>query len=103
MWKLTKANLENKNTIKVDWSKDSGWWWSMKEGDVPLDWKTANIMPVFKKGSRICLENYRPVSLTSLLSKVMESLVRDEIVRHLDKHHLITDSARLPTWQILYL
>jgi len=31
---------------------------SMKEGNVPLDWKTANITPVFKTGSRSCPENY---------------------------------------------
>jgi len=65
---------------------------SMKEGDVPMDWKTANITPIFKKGSRNCPGNYRPVSLTSLLSKLMESIVRDEIVKHLDIHNLIRDS-----------
>jgi len=48
---------------------------SMIEGDVPLDWRSANVMPIFKKGSRNQPENYRPVSLTSQLSKVMESIV----------------------------
>jgi len=38
------------------------------------------------------ITNYRPVSLTSRLSKVMESVLRDEIVRHLDKHNLVRDS-----------
>jgi len=48
--------------------------------------------PRFKKGNRSSPENYRPVSLTSQLSKVMESVLRDEIVRHLDKHNLVRDS-----------
>jgi len=65
---------------------------SMNEGDVPLDWKLANVTPIFKKGSRNQPENYRPVSLTSQLSKVMESVIRDVITEHLDRHKLIRDS-----------
>ena len=65
---------------------------SLKEGDVPLDWRTGNITPIFKKGSRSSAENYRPVSLTSQLSKVIESIIRDEVVQHLDRHNLIRDS-----------
>ena len=50
---------------------------SVNEGDVPLDWRSANVTPIFKKGCRNQPENYRPVSLTSLLSKVLESIIRD--------------------------
>ena len=65
---------------------------SLAEGCVPLDWRAANVMPIFKKGSRNKPENYRPVSLISQLSKVMESIIRDAIVEHLDRHNLVLDS-----------
>ena len=38
---------------------------SLESGVVPSDWKTANVTPIFKKGSKSQVENYRPVSLTS--------------------------------------
>ena len=41
----------------------------LKEGVVPFEWKEANIIPLFKKGSRNKSENYRPVSLTSVICK----------------------------------
>jgi len=62
---------------------------SMNEGDVPLDWRSANVTPIFKKGCRNQPENYRPVSLTSQLSKVLESIIRGAITRHPDRHKLI--------------
>ena len=42
---------------------------SLEEGIVPSEWKEASITPLFKKGSRKKPENYRPVSLTSVVSK----------------------------------
>ena len=48
---------------------------SLIEGQVPRQWKEANVSPIFKKGSRIDAANYRPVSLTSVVCKVMERLV----------------------------
>ena len=48
-------------------------------GQLPSDWKLANVLPVYKKGDKSNKENYRPISLTSLVMKVMEKHVRDEI------------------------
>ena len=65
---------------------------SLEEGIVPSEWKEANIMPLFKKGSRNKPENYRPVSLTSVVCKLLETLIRDHMVEFLVKHKLINTS-----------
>ncbi len=65
---------------------------SMQAGKVPEDWKTANVTPLFKKGSRKVPGNYRPVSLTSCIGKLMESVIKDKITQHLEKFKLIRNS-----------
>jgi len=65
---------------------------SLLTGIVPDDWKTANVTSIFKKGNRQRVENYRPVSLTSLIGKACETVIRDAILDHLDRHQLIVDS-----------
>ena len=62
---------------------------SMETGTVPSDWRKANVTPIFKKGSKSDPGNYRPISLTSIPCKVMESIMRDEIVDHLVTQQLI--------------
>ena len=49
---------------------------SLQEGIVPVEWKEANIIPLFKKGSRNKSVNYRPVSLTSVICKLLETIIR---------------------------
>ena len=65
---------------------------SLEEGVVPRDWKEANVTPIFKKGSKSSTGNYRPVSLTSVACKVMESILRDAITDHLTVNKMINDS-----------
>ena len=62
---------------------------SMDEGNVPDEWKAANVTPIFKKGSKSSPENYRPVSLTSVCCKMLEAMIKDEVVAHLERHKLI--------------
>ena len=51
---------------------------SLDNGLLPKMWKHANIVPVYKgSGSRYSIENYRPISLTSTICKVMESIIYD--------------------------
>ena len=66
---------------------------SLQEGIVPLEWKEANIIPLLKKkGSRNKSVNYRPVSLTSVISKLLETIMRDHMMYFLVKHKLINPS-----------
>ena len=55
----------------------------MISGDVPSDWKHANVTPIFKKGAKSDPGNYRPISLTSIPCKLFESLIKDGITEHL--------------------
>jgi hypothetical protein len=64
---------------------------TLETGCIPQDWKAANVTPIFKKGKRSSAGNYRPVSLTSQVCKVMESIVRDHVLEHIDRHSIITD------------
>ena len=65
---------------------------SLRTGQVPLDWKKAEVVPIFKKGTRGDPGNYRPVSLTSIAGKVMESVLKDAIMDHLVSKSLIRES-----------
>ena len=53
---------------------------SLKSGQLPSDWTSANVTPVHKKGSKHDPKNYRPVSLTSIVLKIMEHLVHEKIM-----------------------
>ena len=65
---------------------------SLDESQVPRDWRSANVAPIFKKGAKNNPGNYRPVSLTSVCCRVMESMVKDDIVKHLEANSLIRGS-----------
>jgi len=65
---------------------------SIESGVVPQDWRDANVAPLHKKGSRKKPENYRPVSLTCIIGKILESIIKDSISAHFEKHDLIRSS-----------
>ena len=65
---------------------------SLQEGIEPLEWKEANIIPLFKNASRNKSVNYRPVSLTSVICNLLETLIRDHMMDFLIKHKLINPS-----------
>ena len=66
---------------------------SLNSGKLPSDWTKANVIPVFKKGNKHSAKNYRPVSLTSLVVKVLERLIQRRIVKFFD------DNGKLNTSQ----
>ena len=61
---------------------------SLKEGELPSDWKHAEVTAIFKKGIKTDPGNYRPVSLTSVICKVLESFIRDTIQIHMEQNKL---------------
>ena len=63
---------------------------SLNEGVVPAEWKEANVTPIHKKGVKNIRGNYRPVSMTSILCKLMESIIRDKIVDYMIRNNLFS-------------
>eukprot|EP00061_Rhincodon_typus_P002626 g18048.t1 len=60
---------------------------SLESGWVPEDWRFANVIPSpFKKAVRQKAGNYRLFSLTSVVDKILESIVKDEISEYLEVH-----------------
>ncbi len=53
---------------------------SYNTGSIPADWKLAHIVPVHKKGCKENIENYRPISLTSLVMKTFERVIKEELL-----------------------
>ncbi|KAK4820045.1 hypothetical protein QYF61_017891 [Mycteria americana] len=61
-------------------------------GEVPADWRLANVTPIFKKGRKEDPGNYRPVSLTSVPGKLMEQIILSAITRHVEDNQGIKPS-----------
>ena len=65
---------------------------SFESGVLPQEWTSAIVVPIFKKSAKNDRANYRPVSLTSVPCKVMESLIKEKLVKFLEKHDIISNS-----------
>ena len=59
-------------------------------GSLPQDWKKAFVSPIYKKGARNVTENYQPISLTSVVCKLMEKFVKDAVLNHLIENNLLS-------------
>ena len=75
---------------------------SLQTGIVPDIWERGNIVALYKKGDKSNPGNYRPVSLSSVVCKLMERLVRNEIVDHMTKNKLFSKkkTVRIYIWKI---
>jgi len=65
---------------------------SMATGRLPSDWRLTNITPIFKSGKKNEPSNYRPINLCSIPCKIMESIIKDEMIQHLTMNELVDPS-----------
>ena len=63
---------------------------SLTLGQFPTEWKKANVVPIYKKGSVHEVSNYRPISLLSCLSKVCERVVATKLRLHIDVNNILS-------------
>ena len=65
---------------------------SVDTGSLPREWRMGDIVPIFKKGAKQDPGNYRPISLTSVPCKLLEAIIRDQLMTHLLDANLLSDS-----------
>ena len=63
----------------------------LQTGTVPDDWKTANVVAIFKKGQRYDPANYRPASLNCLCCKMLEYIIVSNVMKHVDAKEIPAD------------
>jgi len=73
---------------------------SLKDKEVRKSWKEAQISVIFKKGKKCLAGNYRPVSLTSVVCKAMETMVREQVIRHEKQQVLYRQAIWRHIWEI---
>ncbi len=61
----------------------------LEKGEVPEDWRTANVVPIPKPGDKHCAENYRPISLTCIISRIFEHILHCSVTDHLRINDLL--------------
>ena len=64
---------------------------SLKQGKTPDDWKESNVSLIFKKGDKRQPANYRPVSLTSVCSKVLEHIIHSHLMNFFEDKQILCD------------
>ena len=62
---------------------------SYDRGEIPDDWREANVVPIYKKGDKSTPANYRPISLTCICCKLMEHVLASNIMRFGDRNNII--------------
>ena len=82
---LQKLSLEIAPILQAIFSR------SLVEGFLPSDWLKANVSPIFKKGDKSFLANYRLISLTCIICKLMEHIITSNLVKHLDRNQILYD------------
>ena len=65
---------------------------SIRTGIFPTDWKSARVTPIHKSGERCKMSNYRPISVISIVARIMEKLIHNQIYEYLIKSNLLSTS-----------
>ena len=65
---------------------------SLESSVVPNQMKIAKVIPLFKSGDPLLLDNYRPISLLSSFSKILEKIVANRLCNYLELHNLLSNS-----------
>ena len=65
---------------------------SLSSGSVPADWRDAHITPIYKKGEQYNPANYRLVSLTSVVCKLLEHIIVSAVMHHFEDNSILTDN-----------
>lgn len=63
---------------------------SLTEGEIPIDWRTAAVKPIFKNGNKQHILNYRPISLISTSCKLLEHIIHNHIAEFLSKNKILS-------------
>ena len=63
---------------------------SLKTSIFPTDWKAAKVIPTHKSGAHSNPDNYRPISVLPVISKIIEKIIHRQLITFLDKNHLLT-------------
>ena len=63
---------------------------SFLSGEIPFCWKSSSVIPVFKKGPKNLVSNYRPISKQATVLKIMEQVVIGQLITYLNSHKLLT-------------
>ena len=63
---------------------------SLNNGVVPSQFKIAKVIPIFKAGEKNSMDNYRPISLLSVFSKIMEKIVASRLLSFLDTNGILS-------------
>jgi retron-type reverse transcriptase len=64
---------------------------SLYSSEFPADWKRAKVTPIYKSGDHCNLENYRPISVLSVVSKILEKCIHNQLYHYLSSHDILTN------------
>ena len=83
-----KLLVECKDQLKIPLTKILNK--SMTNGEIPKQWKKANVTPIYKSGNKHKPENYRPISISSVCSNIMQRIVKNNITEHMIRNDLFS-------------